>query len=114
MDNCIFCKIAKGEIPSDIVYQDDWVLAFKDIQPAAPVHILVIPKEHIASVNEATPENEQLLGHMYVAAALIAQANGFDESGYRLIVNTNKDAGQEVFHLHMHIMAGRPLGPMLS
>lgn len=109
----IFKKIIDKEIPADIVYEDDLVLAFRDIQAQAPTHVLIIPKKEIATVNNVTPEDEQLLGRLFIAAAKIAKEEGVDESGYRLMVNVNADGGQEVFHLHMHLMGGRPLGPML-
>lgn len=110
----IFKKIIDKEIPADIVYEDELVLAFKDISPQAPTHILVIPKKEIATVNDVTDEDEKALGRLFIVAAKIAKEQGIDESGYRLMVNVNKDGGQEVFHLHMHILGGRPLGPMLA
>ena len=110
----IFSKIIAREIPADIVYEDDLVLAFKDINPQAPTHILIIPKKEIATVNDVAEEDEVALGRMFTVAAKIAKENEIDESGYRLIINCNKDGGQEVFHLHMHILGGRALGPMLS
>lgn len=110
----IFSKIIAKEIPADIVYEDDLVLAFKDINPQAPVHILIIPKKEISTVNDVTAEDEAALGRLFVVAAKIAKEQEIDESGYRLMVNVNKDGGQEVFHLHMHLLGGRGLGPMLS
>lgn len=110
----IFARIIAGEIPADIVYQDDRVTAFKDIHPAAPVHILIVPNKEIATVNDVTPEDEQTLGHMFIVAKLVAQQMGVAESGYRLLVNCKGDAGQEVYHLHMHLLGGRKLGPMLA
>ena len=110
----IFSKIIAKEIPADIVYEDDLVLAFKDIQPQAPVHILIIPKKAIATVNDVTAEDEATLGRLFTVAAKIAKEQGIDASGYRLMVNVNKDGGQEVFHLHMHLLGGRSLGPMLT
>lgn len=109
----IFSKIVNREIPADIVYEDDLVLAFKDISPQAPVHILIIPKKEIPTVNDVTEADEVTLGRLFTAAAKIAKENGVDESGYRLMVNVNKDGGQEVFHVHMHLLGGRNLGPML-
>jgi histidine triad (HIT) family protein len=109
----IFAKIIAREIPADIVYEDELVLAFKDINPQAPVHILIIPKKEIATVNDVQTEDELALGRMFTVAAKIAKNMDIDESGYRLMVNCNRDARQEVFHLHMHILGGRPLGPML-
>lgn len=109
----IFKKIIDKEIPADIVYEDDLVLAFKDISPQAPTHILIIPKKEIATVNDVTTDDEQQLGHLLVVAAKIAKEQGIDKSGYRLIINVNEDGGQEVFHLHMHLLGGRSLGAML-
>ena len=109
----IFSKIVQGEIPADIVYQDDHVTAFKDIQPQAPVHILIIPNKEIPTVNDLTTDDEQLVGHLFTVAAKIARDQGVAEDGYRLLVNCNRDGGQVVFHLHMHLFGGRPLGPML-
>ncbi len=109
----IFSKIVQGEIPADIVYRDDQVTAFKDIQPQAPVHILIIPNKEIPTVNDLTTEDEQLVGHMFTVAAKIAQEQGVAQDGYRLLVNCNRHGGQEVFHLHIHLFGGRPLGPML-
>ncbi len=110
----IFSRIIAREIPADIVYEDELVLAFRDIAPQAPVHILIIPKKEIATVNDVSAEDEQALGRLFKVAARIASDEGIAENGYRLIVNCNEDGGQEVFHLHMHIMGGRRLGPMLS
>jgi histidine triad (HIT) family protein len=109
----IFSKIVAGEIPADIVYQDDRVTAFKDINPQAPTHILIVPNKEIPTTNDVTAKDEALLGHLFVVAAKIAAEQGIAEDGYRLIVNCNEHAGQEVFHLHMHLLGGRPLGPML-
>src|SRR5215204_516412 len=110
----IFSKIITKEIPADIVYEDDLVLAFKDIQPQAPIHILIIPKKEIATVNDVTEADEMVLGRLFIVAAKIAKEQGIDASGYRLMVNVNKDGGQEVYHLHMHLLGGRSLGPMLA
>lgn len=110
----IFSKIIAGEIPADIVYRDELVTAFRDIAPQAPVHILIVPNKEIATVNDATAEDEQMLGRLFTVAARLAGEMGIDESGYRLMVNCNRDGGQEVFHLHMHLLGGRPLGPMLA
>jgi histidine triad (HIT) family protein len=109
----IFTKIIKGEIPSDIVYQDDQVTAFRDIHPQAPVHILIVPTKEIPTVNDVTPDDEPLIGHMFTVAKRLAEQEGVAASGYRLLVNCNRDANQEVFHLHMHLFGGRQLGPML-
>ncbi|MCY4019882.1 MAG: HIT domain-containing protein [Chloroflexi bacterium] len=110
----IFSKIIAREIPADIIYEDDLVLAFRDIAPQAPVHILIIPKKEIATVNDVSVEDEAALGRLFTVAAQIASDEGIAESGYRLILNCNEDGGQEVFHLHMHILGGRRLGPMLA
>lgn len=105
----IFSKIINKEIPAHIVYEDDQCLAFKDIQPQAPVHILLIPKKDIESMAKVLPEDKALLGHMMVVASQIARDQGLAENGYRLVANTNKDGGQSVYHLHIHILGGRPL-----
>jgi histidine triad (HIT) family protein len=110
----IFAKIIAGEAPADIVYRDDLVTAFKDIHPQAPVHILIVPNKEIPTVNDVTLEDKQVLGHMFIVAKEIAQQQGVAESGYRLIVNCREDSGQEVYHLHMHLLGGRRLGPMLT
>ena len=110
----IFSKIIAKEIPADIVYEDDLVLAFKDIAPQAPVHILIIPKKEIPTANDVTEADEITLGRMFIVAAKIAKEQNIAESGYRLMINCNKDGGQEVYHLHMHILGGRKLGPMLA
>ena len=109
----IFKKIIDKEIPADIVYEDELVLAFRDIAPQAPTHILIIPKKEIATVNDVTAEDEQVLGRLMIVASKIAKEQAIDESGYRLIINVNKDGGQEVFHLHMHLVGGKSLGAML-
>ncbi len=110
----IFSKIIAGEIPAEIVYQDERVTAFKDIHPLAPVHILIIPNKEIATVDDVSPEDEATLGHLFVVAKEVARQLGLAESGYRLIVNCKGDGGQEVFHLHMHLLGGKKLGPMLA
>ncbi len=110
----IFSKIVAGEIPADIVYQDERVTAFKDIHPLAPVHILIIPNKEIATVDDVSPEDEATLGHLFVVAKEVARKLGIAESGYRLIINCKGDGGQEVFHLHMHLLGGKKLGPMLA
>ncbi len=104
--DCIFCKIAAGEIPSETVYEDDVCVAFNDLHPQAPTHILVIPREHIASLNEA--ENKETLGHILLKLADIAREEGIAEDGYRTVINTNRNGGQTVFHLHAHLLGGRP------
>lgn len=110
----IFSKIIAKEIPADIVYEDELVLAFRDIAPQAPVHILVIPKKEIATSNDVGAADEAALGRMFLAAAQIAKDEGIAADGYRLMVNCNEHGGQEVFHLHMHLLGGRDLGPMLA
>ena len=110
----IFSKIIAKEIPADIVYEDELVMAFRDIAPQAPVHILIIPKKEIPSVNDVASADEAALGRLFSVAANIARAEGIAEDGYRLIVNCNEHGGQEVFHLHMHILGGQGLGPMLA
>ena len=107
MDECIFCKIVRGEMPGNLVYKDDQVTAFRDIHPVAPSHILVVPNRHIASTNEVTEQDEQLMGHMLAVVKPIADAEGITQRGYRLIINTGPDANQVVFHLHMHIIGGQ-------
>ena len=110
MEDCLFCKIIKGEIPSNKVYEDDEILAFKDINPAAPIHILVIPKKHIASLAHMEKEDEVVVGKIYGVINKIAKEQGFKENGYRVIVNCGKDGGQEVMHLHFHLLAGKQFG----
>lgn len=109
MADTIFSKIISKEIPADIVYEDDDVLAFKDINPQAPVHILVIPKKEIETINHAQQEDEALLGKIILTAKNIAKEMGFSEDGYRLVFNCNKQGGQEVYHIHLHILAGRQM-----
>ncbi len=113
-EETIFSKIIRREIPADIVYQDDLVTAFRDIKPLAPTHILIVPNHLIPTANDVTSEDEAALGRLFTVAAKIARDAGIAEDGYRLIINCNKHGGQEVFHLHMHLLGGRPLGPMLS
>ena len=110
MDDCLFCKIIIGEIPSEKVYEDEEILAFKDINPAAPIHILVIPKKHIDSLAQIEIQDEALLGKMHTVINKIAKEQGVLEKGYRLIVNCGKDSGQEVMHLHFHLLAGQKFG----
>lgn len=104
---CIFCKIAAGDIPSKFVHEDDTCVAFDDLHPQAPTHILVIPKQHIASMDKAGRDHRELLGHLLLTAAEIARRKGFAEDGYRTVINTNSDGGQTVFHLHVHLLGGR-------
>lgn len=110
----IFSKIISGEVPSDIIYQDDLVTAFRDINPVAPVHVLIVPNKEIATVNDLQNEDERTAGRMLLAARKIAEREGIAESGYRLIINCNRDGGQEVFHLHMHLLGGRRIGPLVA
>lgn len=107
--DCLFCKIINGEIPSTKVYEDDKVYAFRDIEPQAPVHILIIPKEHIASANELTEENASVVGHIYAVAAKLAKDEGIADGGYRIVNNCGQDGGQTVGHLHFHMLGGRSL-----
>ena len=109
-DDCLFCKIIKGEIPSTKVYEDEYVYAFNDINPAAKIHILVIPKRHVDSLKELTEEDEKYIWNIHKAINKIAKEKGFAENGYRVLVNCGKDAGQEVMHLHYHILAGEKFG----
>jgi histidine triad (HIT) family protein len=113
-EDTIFSKILRNEIPADIVYKDEVVTAFRDINPQAPTHILIVPNKAIATVNDVSENDEKILGRLFVVAARIAGEEGIAERGYRLIVNCNKDGGQEVFHLHMHLLGGCALGRMLA
>ncbi len=113
-EETIFSKIIREEIPADIVYQDDLVTAFRDINPQAPTHVLIVPNKVIPTVNNVTVADEQALGRLFIVAAKIAEEEGIAEDGYRLLVNCNRDGGQEVYHLHMHLLGGRKLGPMLA
>jgi histidine triad (HIT) family protein len=112
MTDCIFCKIIAGEIPSTQVYADARVTAFRDINPVAPTHILIIPNQHIPSINDLAPENEATMGYLFSIAKKIAAQEGLAESGYRLTINTGPDGGQVVYHLHLHLMGGRKLVQM--
>lgn len=109
MEDCLFCKIVKGEIPSTIVYEDDEILAFNDIEPVAPIHILVIPKKHIISLAHMEDGDELIIGKIYKVINKIAEEKGFKQDGYRVVVNCGKNGGQEVMHLHFHILAGKKL-----
>lgn len=109
-ENCTFCKIIKGEIPSSKVYEDEEILAFNDINPATPIHILVIPKKHIQSLATMNDGEEKIISKIYKVINEIAEKQGFKEKGYRVIVNCGKDAGQEVDHLHFHVLAGTKMG----
>lgn len=107
--SCLFCRIIAGEIPATKIFEDDQLIAFKDITPQAPLHVLIVPKEHIATLNDLTPAHDALVGAMTRQAAAIAKSHGYDASGFRTVFNCNKDAGQAVFHIHLHLLAGRGL-----
>ncbi len=109
MASCLFCEIRDGKIPAKRVYEDDACLGFDDIQPQAPTHVLLIPRLHVATVNDLTPENAALVGRLFLAAAQVARERGLSERGYRLVVNTHRDANQTVFHLHVHLIGGRAM-----
>jgi len=109
MADCLFCKMVSGEITPDVVFEDDDVMAFRDVNPQAPMHVLVIPKTHIATVNDLTPENAALVGKLYLAAQQIAVDEGVAEPGYRMVMNCNPEAGQSVYHIHLHVLGGRPM-----
>lgn len=110
MSDCLFCKMVAGEIQPDVVFEDDEVLAFRDVNPQAPVHVLVIPRSHIATTNDLDADNAHLLGKLYLAAKKIAANEGIAESGYRTVINCNAGAGQSVYHIHLHLLGGRPMG----
>lgn len=107
---CLFCKIVSGELPSDKLYEDNRVVAFRDIAPKAPQHFLIIPKQHISTLNDINEEYASLLGHMNVIGARLASELGFAEAGYRFVMNCNRDGGQTVYHIHLHVLAGRHMG----
>lgn len=107
MENCIFCKIIKRKIPSSIVFEDEKIVAFNDINPQAPVHLLIIPKEHYASLNDLPQEKKGILSDLLLKARQIAKEKGIAQTGYRLVLNTERDSGQEVFHIHLHLLGGR-------
>lgn len=109
MTDCLFCKMVSGEIAPDTVYEDDQVLAFRDLNPQAPLHVLVIPKQHIATLNDLDDSHEPLVGHLLTAAAKIAAQEGYADRGYRTVLNCNADGGQTVFHIHLHLLAGRAM-----
>lgn len=112
-NNCIFCKIANKEIPAEIIYEDDLVIAFNDTEPKAPVHILIVPKKHIETVDHLKPEDEKLIGVMIFTAQKIARDKGIAKNGYRLVFNVKKHGGQVVDHIHLHILGGQELGSMV-
>ena len=107
-EDCLFCKIVRREIPADVVFEDDTCVAFNDISPQAPTHILIVPREHIDSLDKAKEEQKSTIGHLLLTAAEIARSKGFSEEGYRVVINTNSHGGQTVFHLHVHLLGGRP------
>jgi len=109
MPDCLFCKIITREIPSSVVYEDDRVFAFNDINPQAPTHVLVVPRKHIATLNDLTSDDDQLAGEIVRRAAAIAKQRGISNGGYRTVFNTNSEAGQTVFHIHLHLIGGRPM-----
>ena len=107
--DCLFCKIAAGQIPAALVHQDDQLIAFKDINPQAPLHLLIVPRRHIATLNDLSPEDDALVGSMFRRAAALAAEHGYADRGYRAVFNCNREAGQTVFHIHLHVLAGRRL-----
>ena len=109
MADCLFCKIIAGEIPANVVYRDEAAIGFDDIHPVAPVHVLFVPKRHIDGVSSLTPADTETVGHLTLAAAKYARDKGIESSGYRLVANVGPDAGQTVFHLHLHLIGGKPL-----
>ncbi len=108
--DCLFCKIINKEIPAEVVYEDDKVLAFKDINPQAPFHCLIIPRKHIATLNDIADDECELVGHMIQTAGTIAKEQGFDQDGYRTVFNCNTHGGQTVYHIHLHLLGGKPMG----
>lgn len=106
MTDCVFCKIIRAEMPAQLLHQDEYATAFRDIRPAAPVHILIVPNKHIDSVNELTPEDEPLVGHLFTLARELARREGIAEAGYRILSNTGREGGQTVYHLHLHLLGG--------
>jgi len=109
MSDCLFCRFVRKEIPTRVVFENNSCLAFEDINPKAPVHVLIIPKKHIGGMGDMTPEDEATLGHLALVGRQIAQEKKVDQSGYRLVINTGPDAGQSVFHIHVHLLGGRPM-----
>lgn len=109
MSECLFCKIINGDIPADIVYESDAALAFRDINPKAPTHVLIIPRRHVSTINDIEPDDESLVGSLFTAARSIAADEGLADDGYRVVMNCNEAAGQSVFHIHLHLLGGRTL-----
>ena len=107
--DCLFCKILNGDIPADIVYESDSAIAFRDVSPQAPTHVLVIPRKHIATINDLGEDDQEIVGSLYLAAKDIARAEGLSDEGYRAVMNCNEGAGQSVFHIHLHVLGGRVL-----
>lgn len=114
MKQCLFCQIAEGKVKSDVIYQDDKMVVFKDIHPKKPIHWLVVPKKHIASINELETGDTELMGQMMLTIKKLADEHGFADNGYRIVINTNAHGGQVVDHLHIHILAGELVGPMVG
>jgi histidine triad (HIT) family protein len=110
MTDCLFCKIIDGQIPGKFVHQDDQIVAIRDINPQAPLHVVIIPRRHIATLSDLTPHDDALVGSMHRVAAALAKEHGYSEQGYRTVFNTGREAGQSVFHIHLHLLAGRGLG----
>ena len=108
--DCLFCKVLAGEIPADIIFESDHAIAFRDINPQAPTHALIIPRKHVATINDLEAGDEALVGNLFLAAKKIAADEGLSDAGYRVVMNCNAGAGQTVFHLHLHLLGGRPLG----
>jgi histidine triad (HIT) family protein len=108
MSECLFCKIRDGEVPAEVIYTDEQVLAFRDINPQAPLHALVIPRAHIPTLNDLTPAHRELIGHLHLVAARLAAEAGVSDKGYRVLFNCNRGAGQSVYHIHLHLLGGRP------
>ncbi len=108
-EDCLFCKIVAGEIPSEKIYEDDLVISFRDINPQAPVHLLIVPRQHVTTLNDLEADHQSLCGHLILTARKLAAEQGIDESGYRIIMNCNQEGGQTVYHIHMHVLGGRQL-----
>ena len=109
MSDCLFCKIVNGEIPADIVFESDTAVAFRDISPQAPTHVLIIPRKHIATINDIDDDDQAIVGSLFSAARDVARQEEIADNGYRVVMNCNEDAGQTVFHIHLHLLGGRPM-----